>query len=317
MAATEPGGGRVSGAGRPNPKDRTMPTARLPIALPRSVFAVMLLLSCALAAMATAETRTVQLPDGRSYRIDLPARPEGAPLIVALHGGGGAPDQFARNAGLSGPATAAGYAVIYPAGSGRTRLLTWNGGYCCAWAAQTGSDDVAFLDRVVADAAGRFGLDRRRLYLTGMSNGAIMAERYAAERPRAVRAVAGVAGTMDPAITVGGPVPLLHIHGTADRNVPYAGGVGSGVAGTAFAPVRQVIDAFRQANATGAGAERRVVAEGGAVATEDTWRDPEGRPAVRLLTIEGGGHVWPGGRRAGGGGIDANAHILRFFGEHP
>ncbi|MCZ8154142.1 MAG: hypothetical protein O9292_17320, partial [Rhodobacteraceae bacterium] len=57
-----------------------------------------------------AHADTVRLGD-RSYRIDLPPRAEGAPVILALHGGGGGADQFARNSGLSIPANRQGYAV--------------------------------------------------------------------------------------------------------------------------------------------------------------------------------------------------------------
>ena len=53
---------------------------------------IILLLSFCLAVPALAET--VQLGD-RYYDIYLPADPDGAPVILALHGGGGDPDQFA------------------------------------------------------------------------------------------------------------------------------------------------------------------------------------------------------------------------------
>ncbi len=120
---------------------------------------------------------TVRLGD-RWYRIELPANPDGAPLILALHGGGGDPDQFASASGLARLATRAGFAVAFPAGSGRRgdRLLTWNGGYCCGAAARRDIDDLGFLKRVISDAADRFGVDGSGVYLTGMSNGAIMSE---------------------------------------------------------------------------------------------------------------------------------------------
>lgn len=279
-------------------------------------FLLVLLLS-ALPAMAD----TVTL-DGRSYRIDLPAERAGAPMIVALHGGGGSAEQFARSSGLSRPATRAGYAVIYPEGTGR--LATWNGGYCCGAAQRTGVDDVAFLDHVIADAARRFGLDAGRLYLTGMSNGAIMAETYAALRSSRVRAVAGVAGTLDTdSFRPTSPVPLLHIHGTADGQVPYAGGTGeTGLTRTDFSPVAAVEAAFlgpfpplslRETVIDPAPDGMRVLSR------EHVTRD--GRVSLRILTVEGGGHSWPGSRRAtrmgGTQDIDATREILSFFAAHP
>lgn len=257
---------------------------------------------------------------GRSYRIELPTQTTNAPILLALHGGGGNPDQFARASGLVEVARAAGYAVVLPAGTGRGRLLTWNAGYCCAQAARAGVDDLAFLDAVVTDARTRFGLSSDRLFLAGMSNGSMMAETYAALRPGVVTAVAGVAGTADvahvrPAI----PVPLLHIHGTADDHVPYAGGIGpAGVTDTDFASVAAVMAAFRKPFGAGLTQSRRVIdpAPDGMRVIGTDWTT-RGRTVLRLLTVEGGGHIWPGGpravRRGGTRDISANAEILRFF----
>ena len=278
---------------------------------------VLLLLLMALPAGA----ETVRLGD-RAYVVDLPPDPQGAPILIALHGGGGSARQFARSAGLSAPANGAGFAVIYPEGTGR--LPTWNAGYCCGAAARQGVDDVAFLDAVVADAARRFGLDAGRLYATGMSNGAIMAETYAALRPGRLRAVAGVAGTMDTRLhVVTAPVPLLHIHGTEDDMVPLAGGRGQrSLTRTDFAPVASVEAAFLAPYAMLARSERHIdrLADGTRV-TERNYTDDRGIAQVRILTVEGGGHVWPGSRRATKNGgtreIDATQEILRFFALHP
>ncbi|MCU0910001.1 MAG: hypothetical protein MUE98_01235 [Rhodobacteraceae bacterium] len=304
------------------PRLRPMPRRRgLLLRRPRRLWpvAALVLAGLILAVGARAETREVSLPDGRFYRIDLPAQAAGAPMILALHGGGGNPGQTARNSGLTAPALAQGYAVVFPAGTGR-RLLTWNAGRCCGPAARGGVDDVAYLDAVIDDAVRRFGLDGSRVFLTGMSNGSMMAERYAAERPDRVRAVAGVAGTMDLSVPIRGAVPLLHIHGSEDRSVPYAGGMGEGVARVPFDAVGDLVTAWRRATGATGAPERSVIPPppgGLRVVTED-WRDARGQVMVRLVTIEGGGHVWPGGRRSQRGGeppsISANDEVLRFFG---
>lgn len=268
-----------------------------------------------------ASAETVRLGD-RSYRIDLPADPAGAPVIIALHGGGGSADQFARSSRLSRPANRQGYAVVYPEGTGRAG--TWNGGYCCGAAQRRGVDDLAFLDAVLADAARRFGLDGARVYATGMSNGSIMAETWAAQRPGKVRAVAGVAGTMDTRRNrVTAPVPLLHIHGTEDDMVPYAGGQGANsLTRTVFASVSSVEAAFLAPFPMLARTERHIDrTDDGTSVTETNYSDARGVTQVRILTVEGGGHAWPGSRRANRGGeareIDATSEVLRFFAEHP
>ncbi|MBC2835491.1 alpha/beta hydrolase family esterase [Paragemmobacter straminiformis] len=278
----------------------------------------LVLLLCLIALPAVAETVTL---DGRSYLVDLPPRPEGAPVILALHGGGGSAKQFARASGLSRPAVRMGFAVIYPQGTGR--IATWNGGYCCGAAQREGVDDAAFLDAVVADAVLRFGLDGARLYATGMSNGSIMAETYAALRPGRLRAVAGVSGTMDTGrFRVTAPVPLLVIHGTADAMVPYAGGRGeTSLTQTDFAPVAAVEAAFLAPFPVLAQGERVIDrADDGMRVVERNHADAKGRVQVRVMTVEGGGHAWPGSLRATRQGetrdIDATAEVLRFFALH-
>ena len=271
---------------------------------------------------AGADGQRVQLGD-RFYVIHLPARPAGAPMILALHGGGGDPAQFASASGLGQAATAKGYAVVFPAGTsrrGRDRLLTWNGGYCCGYAARSGVDDAAFLALVIDDASDRFGLSDR-VFLTGMSNGAILAETFAAKNPDLVAAVAGVAGTMDTNRTrVSGPVPLLVIHGTADSMVPYTGGVGEdSLTRTDFSSVDQVTGAFHAAQPGPLAKTTRQIdrADDGTSVRVTDWSDgPSLR--VRLITIEGGAHHWPGRRKARldkgkTQEIAATEEILRFF----
>lgn len=268
-----------------------------------------------------AQAETIRLGE-RSYRIDLPARVANAPVILALHGGGGSADQFARSSGLSRPANRLGYAVIYPEGTGRAG--TWNGVYCCGSAQRNRVDDVAFLDAVIADAVARFRLNPARVYLTGMSNGSIMVETYAALRPGKVRAVAGVAGTMDTRrVKPAGAVPLLHIHGTEDDMVPYGGGKGdSSLTRTNFASVASVEEAFLAPFPVLARTERVIDrVEDGTRVIERNYSDGAGVTQVRIMTVEGGGHAWPGSRRSARQGttrdITANAEVLRFFAEHP
>jgi polyhydroxybutyrate depolymerase len=277
-------------------------------------------------AVLPANAETVRLGD-RYYTIDLPANPRGAPLILALHGGGGDPDQFSSASGLGAVAVRAGYAVAFPAGTGRRsgRLLTWNGGYCCGSAARNDIDDLGFLKAVIKDAEDRFGVGGARVYITGMSNGSIMAETFAARNPGLIRAVAGVAGTMDTGRTrVGGQVPALIIHGTADSMVPYEGGQGdTSLTRTDFASVASVVQAFLSPWG-GAFTEVQRKIDRRDDGTSVTVTDyQQGRAVVlRLMTVEGGAHHWPGGRKARLGEgkteeIDANTEILRFFALHP
>ena len=277
---------------------------------------------CFLAFQGVAEQQKVLLGN-RMYLIDLPDNPNGS-LILALHDASGTPEEFRMKIRLSGPALAKGYAVIYPEGSGKS----WNGFYCCGYAQVKNIGDIRFLDLVISDATSRFELDRNRVYLTGMGNGSVMAETYAARRADKVKAVAGVAGTIDLRRTPAARVPLLHIHGLEDEIVPYGltgPEVGSerGAEGrrNPFTAVPVQIKAFVAANGRLKKTTRSINSfNDGTSVTEDNYVLATGRTQVRLMTISGGGHVWPGPRRRGAGNtreIDANAEVLRFFAEHP
>lgn len=273
-----------------------------------------------------AAAKTVKLGD-RYYEIELPAKARGAPLILALHGGGGDPDQFASASGFGRAAVAKGYAVIFPAGTGRRgdKLLTWNGGYCCGSAARSQVDDIAFLTRVIKDAQDRFGVNGRQVYITGMSNGSIMSETFAATNPGMIRAVAGVSGSMDArTLTVRGKVPALIIHGTADEMVPYDGGQGeASIVRTDFASVASVVADFLGPWGGGISESQRKINtrdDGTTVVVTDYTQS--GKVVLRLMTVEGGAHHWPGGRKARQKEgkteeIVANTEILKFFALNP
>jgi polyhydroxybutyrate depolymerase len=267
-----------------------------------------------------ADLDEVELADGRTYLIAVPDDVANPPLILAMHGGGGNPLQFEGDAGLTDLALANGFAIAYPAGSGRTRLLTWNAMYCCAYAQQNEIDDIGFLDRVVADAAGRYGIDPLRIFTTGMSNGSMMAETYGALRPKIVRAIGGVAGTMDIySVRIRGAVPLLHIHGTEDTHVAYLGGYGpDSFVKVNFVAVDKLLEAFRWAAPGGLIYSESVInpVDDGMSTDRLAW-SRNGKDYIVHLRVNGGGHNWPGGPRGVRKGatrdFKAAEEVIKFF----
>ena len=75
------------------------------------------------------------------------------------------------------------FIAVYPNGTGRGRFLVWNAGTCCGRAPLQGIDDVGFVRAMIDDLAKRTPIDRTRIYATGLSNGAMMTYRIAAEAP--------------------------------------------------------------------------------------------------------------------------------------
>ena len=80
-------------------------------------------------------------------------------------------------------------------------------------------------ERVDRTGRARQNVDRSRIYITGMSNGAMMAYRMACEAPLDIAAIGPVAGTLAVSCERAKPTSVLAIHGLADQNVPFEGGV--------------------------------------------------------------------------------------------
>nr|WP_245563498.1 prolyl oligopeptidase family serine peptidase [Longispora albida] len=140
-----------------------------------------------------------------------------------------------------------GFVNAYPDGADHA----WNaGGGCCGELGRSDVDDVAFLSAVVAEASRNTSIDPSKVYATGMSNGAMMAYRLACETTL-FAAIAPVSGTMLVPCASPAPVSVLHIHDTADRNVPYAGGEGEGVAHINGPSIEPAVDSWRRVNLCG------------------------------------------------------------------
>lgn len=266
-------------------------------------------------------TRELEI-DGRtrSYLVHVPERlPEGpVPVVLALHGAAMNGPLMAWFTGLHRKADEAGFVAVYPNGTGRGTFLVWNaGGF---WNAAGRPDDVAFIAAVLDDLATVVPVDSRRVYACGLSNGGMMCYRLAAELPDRIAAVAPVAGALmvpEPAAT-GRPVPLIHFHGTRDTLVPY--GDGGRLAGGAPS-------ARRWASCSGCSEEpeeeRLTPPDADLPVTRERWGDGRDGAEVVLVTIDGGGHTWPGQRPPvwfigrSTADVSANDLIWEFFLRHP
>lgn len=276
----------------------------------------------------------IEVPVGPRRRTAVVCVPAGAPpgagwpLVLAFHGGQSHPEGMRRFSGLDGLAAADRAVVAYPAGTGsRAGLLTWNGGNCCGEARADESDDVAFGAAVVEAVAARVPLDRRRVHATGMSNGAMMAYRLAAERADLVASVAAVAGPLAlDAIAPSRPVPVVAFHGSLDQFTPLEGGVGRrSVTRVSHRPILAGLLDWVHADGCPATFQREELAcaDEGITVERLTWGPGRDGSEVVFYRIDGGGHTWPG-RTAdsfylgpSARSLDANAIIWDFFVRHP
>src|SRR5271156_1612634 len=144
------------------------------------------------------------------------------PVVFVLHGASESNDSVEELSRMSGKADAEHFVAVYPAGTGR--VVTWNAGACCGGAMKEKVDDVGFLRVLLEKIEREYAIDPKRVYFTGISNGAMMAYRVACEMAEQVAAIAPVEGALNVECHPTAPVAVLIFHGTADRIVPFEGG---------------------------------------------------------------------------------------------
>jgi polyhydroxybutyrate depolymerase len=250
----------------------------------------------------------------RGYRAFVPeGLTEPAPLVLMLHGGGGSARQAERSYGWTELAREERFVVLHPEGLHRT----WNSeGGCCGRAESEQVDDVAFLEALIEAVSDEVPIDADRVFVTGMSNGAMMAYTLVC-RTDAVAAIAPVAGTMLDDCAEPRPVSVHHVHGLLDQSVRYDGSPGTGVAQVDGPSIPDVLDFWRTVN----GCLAPTVVTAGPV-QRTVARCSEGR-SVELVTVEDAGHQWPGSETVRGdadepsSSLDATEEIWRFFAAHP
>jgi polyhydroxybutyrate depolymerase len=270
-----------------------------------SLFSCLIGLAGGLAGAQTAPgPSTMSLSSGgveRAYLLYVPAAYDGSPvpLVLNFHGSGGAPESQLATSGFDRLADAAGFAVAFPAGAFTNSVTSrsWNANV------EPGVDDVQFARDVIADATARLNIDPDRIYSTGFSGGARMTSRLACELADVLAAAAPVAGLQYPdGCTPARPIPILAIHGKADRtnsweltadSRPYWR-MGVETAAERWRAVNGCADAVAVGELT-ANSELR------------HWADCDGGAEIRLVVIEDGGHVWPD---------DASERIVDFFARH-
>jgi polyhydroxybutyrate depolymerase len=237
----------------------------------------------------------------RTYIVHVPRElPESqpVPLVIVLHGGLGNARTAQFDSEMSQKSDKEGFLVAYPNGTGRGSrfFLVWNAGRCCGIAVRRRTDDIAFIKRMIEDLQNEYHIDKSRIFVTGISNGGMMAYRVGAELGDIVAAIAPVAGfNAAPAVDVKSPVSVIAFHGTADRVIPYCGGDG-GIFGYKITTphISQSIQFWVDKDRCSSKPKRT---ESGSIVKE-TYQGGLNGTEVCLYTIKGGNHSWPGGKLA-------------------
>jgi polyhydroxybutyrate depolymerase len=155
---------------------------------------------------------------------------ETRPMVMVLHGGLGDDDDavtlsFGK---LNALAAEDDFLVVYPSGIGGH----WNDGRKVSRyvAHRDDVNDVGFLTKLIDDLVEKRNVDPASVFVVGVSDGAMMAHRFACERTARLRAFAAVIGSMPYNVARRRsrcgkePLSVLMINGTEDPIVPWNGG---------------------------------------------------------------------------------------------
>lgn len=202
-----------------------------------------------------------------------------APIVLAFHGHGDTADNYQ---GVAIHEHWAQAVVVYPQGlnSPRDGAPGWQ-----LEKDKEGDRDLKFVDHMLRSLRLQYAVDDSRIYATGFSNGANFTYLLWAERPRVFAAYAPVAARILPSVHLTVPKPVLHVGGTADRQI-------------AFADQKDAIEAARRANGA--------LGKGEACGHYCTlYESKAGAPVMTV--IHGAGHVYP---------LEASQMIAAFFKKH-
>jgi polyhydroxybutyrate depolymerase len=260
-----------------------------------------------------------QMPAGRSFNHEglerkyliyspplKPGHSGKRPLLFVLHGGGGTYRGMLRltKGRFNELADRDGFFVVYPQGIDKS----WNDGRPdkISGAHRKGIDDVGFFRALIEHLAAAYPIDSKRIFVTGISNGGLMAFNLGCSLPDKIRAIAPVTAqipsAIEPLCRSESSVSLVVFNGTEDPLVPYSGGQI-----TVFRRERgevlstdETIRIWRKKNRCTSEARAAQLTDNAADGTRVTkieYTQCAAASKVVLYRIDGGGHTWPDGRQ--------------------
>jgi poly(3-hydroxybutyrate) depolymerase len=259
---------------------------------PRISFSFIITLILAAAALAQQDS----FPNGglmRSFIVYAPSGISNPPLVINMHGMGSNASQQRLYTQFDKIADREKFIVVYPNGVSNSWDVIAN-------------RDVTFILALVDTIDAQYKIDRTRVYATGMSMGGYMSHRLGCAAAGTIAAIASVSGlNASYNCPSARPMPVLQIHGTADSIVRYIGvapTINNWVSINGCPQTPQLTSPYPASNLN-------------SKVRKDYYGPCTGNSEVILLTVEGGGHSWPGGLGQTSD-INASEEIWAFFKNH-
>ncbi len=227
---------------------------------------------------------------------------EARAVLFVLHGGSTADGRVTLRFGFQDIGAREGFVTVHPNGRGEG----WNDGRGTEFLIRRGdgADDVAFFRAMIDYLVDEGIADPTRIYVTGGSNGGMMALRLACELSDRLAGVASFSASLPKPLSQScRPVralPVLLIAGDADRLMPFGGGPVAAISGDDRGEVigaPATLSYWASRNGCREGDFQRV--EWADRAPDDGTRIKldiglDCAAPVQLMTVVGGGHRLPG-----------------------
>ena len=235
------------------------------------------------------------------------------PLIFNFHGYGSNANEQMRYGDFRSQADAYGFILVHPEGLddvGGTSY--WNMG---GWSVSV-HDDVKFIDNLINLLMDKYSINAERIYSTGMSNGGFFSFHLACNLNASFAAIASVTGSMSfdtfNDCNPRKPTPVLQIHGSIDRVVPYDGLL------SIMKPVMDVMDYWKASNDCDEFVHSVPIVIPGELSWTETYIFDNCLNNTQNihLKVQGVGHIWPGSIFERIQEPDTSEYIWEFFSKY-
>jgi len=231
------------------------------------------------------------------------------PLLIYLHGANGNAWINMQSSYWRTLADREDFIVLIPQALSGTynneTLFQWNAHYLFPW------DDVAFISYLIDYLDDHYGIERSRIYLSGMSNGGFMTFFAAQPMQEKLAAIAPIAGLISSNVfysySLSKPMPLCYIHGTADNIVRMDGNPS----------LNEILSLWIEFNGCNPAAMQEELADinksDNSTVTLFRYTGTDKRSEIRFYRVNGGGHSIPGIEAGANMDINAYEEIWSFF----
>jgi poly(hydroxyalkanoate) depolymerase family esterase len=188
------------------------------------------------------------------------------PLIIQMHGYNQDAAYQKNAAKWESIADTARFVVVFPNGEGK------------AWDI-SGDKDLNFIKAIINEMNNKYGIDKKRVYVSGFSMGGMMSYHVAnklGDQIAAIAPVSGGGGVNSPKRAM----PIMHTHGTSDDVVNYNSTVNT---------VKSWVSA-QKCSSNSQKIKPYPSTKSGSAASLEIWSGCTDGVEVRLLTIDGKGH---------------------------